>query len=530
MSTHFSIDFSRINASRMLSLTYHRLFDTMPWQTLDLSVLQEVTIDADLKKRAEQKFDTLKIAHTDSFDIIDVLALVIIDNDEWQNKTTVKVVTHNWWLSALERHNQQALYASLVLILQYHRSPKLYENFANTHALKALTAAMLASNSYQWQDNTLQLAVKAVLSNSPSNFAALALRDQMTTNQLLHEHKLPVSTDFEHQAIEEWLTLYLKLTEKQLLDHSDTINHYLKRKSDIHFAISRAELIFSNRYFKTDLSTLEKQTHKFSDIHTWLKEWNKNPEFKRLLDKKYQQILRCWLGAGNYYQLEKAVRYIAQVNEENIDENRSVSINRYIFWTNYQQHIVDYWLLIPANQQDKYYPIFTTANIKLVSSKNGLRQVNSLTTENVSSVPTVLLKFDDYYFIQPLVSSGGKADLIMTNSVLLLDTALQSDEIDSDVFDNIEPCLIHDHMFLWQRDMAMCLKENFKIMMGNLNKFVYTPTFGDSFIHPKKSIDHKARLENIERWYRYSRYSNERYSNELDKYAISYHKRHARHG
>ena len=519
MSVNFTVDFSHINADTMKSLIHQPLFDTTPWQALDLSVLQAVNLDADLKKRAEKKFDTLKIAHTDSFDVIDVLALVIVDNDEWQNKTTAKTVVHNWWLSVLKSHNQQALYASLVLVLQYHRDPELYGKFANIDALKALTAILLTNDSYQWQDDTLKLSVKALLSKQPNRLATVALENHITVHQLLSKHKLPVSTDFESKANAEWLTLYLKLTEKQLSSYSRAINHYLKRRSDIRFAVSRAESIFSNRYFKTDLSTLEKQTHKFTDIHTWLKEWSKNPEFKQLLGKEYQQILRCWLGAGNYYQLEKAVRYIAQIS----DEKANRTINRYIFWTNYQQHIVDYWLLIPTNQQNKYYPIFATANIKLVCNKSSRNYTNSMTTSNVSAVPTVLLKFDDYYLIQPLVE--GNADLVMTSSVALLDKALQSDEIESCVFDNIEPCVIHDHRHLWQRDMALCLKENFNIMMGDPSRFIYTPAISDSFTHPRKSIDHKARLENIESWYRYSSHKIE-----LDKYAISYQKRRERHG
>lgn len=525
MSVNFIADFSHINADTMKLLIHQSLFDNMPWQTLDLSVLQEVDIDADLKKRAEQKFDTLKINQTSAFSVIDVLALVIIENEEWKNKVIAKTVTNNWWLSALEMEDQQALYASLVLVLQYQRNPELYEKFANIYALKALIGMLLADDSYKWQDNMLKLSVKALLSQQPSHFATVALENHITVHQLLSKHKLPVSTDFESKANEEWLALYLKLTEKQLSSYSRAINPYLKRRSDIHSAVSRAESIFSNRYFKTDLSTLEKQTHKFTDIHIWLKEWNKNPAFKQLLGKEYQQILRCWLGAGNYYQLEKAVRYIAQVNDEDIESNRSISINRYIFWTNYQQHIIDYWLLIPSNQQAKYQPIFATANIKLVSKESTLNYSSSMIAENVASVPTVLLKFDDYYFIQPLVNTGGKADLVMTSSVALLDSALQPNEIESHVFNNIELNLIHDHMFLWQRDMAMCLKEIFKIIMGNPNRFVYTPTFGDSFINPSKNIDHKGRLENIERWYKYSRHKDE-----LDKYAISYQKRHVRHG
>lgn len=525
MSINFTVDFSRINADNMKLLIHQPLFDTMPWQALDLSVLQEVNLDVDLKKRAEKKFDTLKIAHTDSFDVIDVLALVIVDNDEWQNKTTAKTVARNWWLSVLKSHNQQALYASLVLVLQYHRDPKLYEKITNTHTLKALNSALLTVNSHDWSDDTLKLVVTAILADSPNHLASLALDKHLTTQQLLQQYKLPISDTFEHRMRAEWLTLYLKLPENKLQAYGNTINNYLNQKPDINFAVNRAELIFSNRYFKTDLSALEKQTHKFTDIHKWLKEWNKSSEFKQLLNKKYQQVLRCWLGAGNYYQLEKAVRYIAQVNEEKINENKSISINRYIFWTNYQQHIVDYWLLIPANQQSRYHPIFATANIKLIHNKVTINHPKSTITENIFAVPTVLLKFDEYYFIQPLVHSAGKADLVMTNSVALLDKVLQYDEIENGVFDNIEPCLIHDHMFLWQRDMALCLKEDFNIMMGDPSRFIYTPNISDSFTHPRKSIDHKARLENIERWYRYSSHKNE-----LDKYAISYQKRQIRHG
>jgi hypothetical protein len=525
MSTHFAINFSHINANGMQLLTHQRLFDTMPWQTLDLGILQNVDIDTDLKKRAEQKFDTLKIAQTDVFDVIDVLALAIIKNDEWQDKTIAQTVANNWWLSALAVGAQQALHASLVLVLQYRRDPTLYQNFANTLALKALTNTLVTGNRHIWQDEKFEYLVMAILSNKPNNFASLALENHVTIKQLLDKYALPVSADFESDARKEWLTSYLKLTESQLGAYSKTINSYLNQKPDINFAVNRAELIFNNRYFKTDLSTLEKQTHKFTDIHKWLKEWSKTSEFMLLLGKEYRQILRCWLGAGNYYQLEKAVRYIAQVNDEDIDNNRSISVNRYIFWTNYQQHIVDYWLLIPNNQQNKYHHIFASANVKLVSNKVDFGYSNSMAAKNAASVPTVLLKFDNHYFIQPLVNRGGEADLLMTTSVVALDAALQSDEFDSSVFNHIEPCLVHDHMFLWQRDMALCLKENFNIIMSNPNRFVYTPTFGDSFINPSKTIDHRGRLENIERWYKYSRYNTD-----LEKWAISYQKRHARHG
>jgi len=227
MSVNFIADFSHINADTMKSLIHQSLFDNMPWQTLDLSVLQEVDIDADLKKRAEQKFDTLKINQTSAFSVIDVLALVIIENEEWKNKAIAKTVTNNWWLSALEMEDQQALYASLVLVLQYQRNPELYEKFANIYALKALIGMLLADDSYKWQDNMLKLSVKALLSQQPSHFATVALENHITVHQLLSKHKLPVSTDFESKANEEWLALYLKLTEKQLSSYSRAINPYL---------------------------------------------------------------------------------------------------------------------------------------------------------------------------------------------------------------------------------------------------------------------------------------------------------------
>lgn len=516
MTPLFSIDLSHINADAMIPLLHKPIFSSSPWQMLDLSSLQGLDIQTNLRQLSEENFYELVLGKIKNFNIIDVLALTVIQNNDWYDSELAKTVAENWWLSVLDKNNRKALQASLMLVLQYHNDSKSYQGLPSSEALGYLKQAFSSQNETLWSDNILRLSVQSILENRPSRLATLALDNEMTVNQLIKNYSLPVKTEFRKNASNEWLTLYLTLTEQQLSRYSKAIQNFLCQKNNIQFAVTQAELIFNNRYFKKDLSALEKQTHKFIDIHGWLKDWNKNSEFQKLLDNQYKSILRCWLGAGNYYQLEKAVRYIAQINLENIQQNRSISINRYMFWTNYQRYIIDYWLLIPASQQSKYYPIFATTNIKLINNKNHLRYFDSIVTRNLASVPTVLLKFDNYYFFQPLVNrAGGKdsADLIMTDNVQLLGNLLKSDNIDIHQFDKVEPCLIHDHMYLWQPDMASSLLEQFNITMK------------ESFIRSNNKINHKERLNYIESWYNSSRFKEL-----LGRYATSYQKRHKRHG
>lgn len=510
--------FSHINANRLVSLKSKSLFDTKPWQLLDLSILDTIDLDIDLTTRAIRAFDELQEQPIANFDILDVLSLVIVDNKLWQQADIAMRVAENWWHSALNVYesSQQVFYISLLFVIQYLKQPEFYRYRGSSHALQVLSKMLTEKDAYLWEDLLLEKLVRAVIFEDAQQVAQLALNNNIYITQLMKRYRLPIGRRFEKQARAAWLPMYLKLKEKRLGQLTQAITEYLTEQEGVYFAVERAESIFGNPYFSTDVMQLEQQTHKFADIYKWLRDWSHDIEFMQLLDYSFHYILRCWLGAGYYYELERGVRYIDKCSRNEKNPNRS--LNRYIFWTNYQQHIVNYWLLIPLEQKDKYQHLFKEANVKVMVTGA------STHNEDLSSVPIILLKFDEYYFIQPLVKSSFEVDLIMTRDIDTMEKALRENEMSSDVFYRIKPCLIHDYMFLWQRDMALCLEE-FGIRMGNPYKFVCTPDLIYNFRSPK-NFDHKKRLEAIEKWYRNST----RKYDDVKNIAMSYQQRHERHG
>ena len=115
----FLCDFSGINANHLRSFRYQSLFDVEPWQSLDLSILEGFGVDFDLKIIAQEKFDLLKHSPI-QLTIIDTLALISVDNNEWQDTITASKVSTHWWESILNTDikNNKSLYALLSLILQ----------------------------------------------------------------------------------------------------------------------------------------------------------------------------------------------------------------------------------------------------------------------------------------------------------------------------------------------------------------------------------------------------------------------------
>lgn len=504
----FSCDFSAINTDNLRSFNYRSIFDIEPWQNLDLDVLDELGIDFDLKRIAQEKFDLLKQGPT-KLSIVDTLALISIDNSEWQNTVTANKVSNHWWESILDTDikTNKSLYAVLSLILQNYALDS--QNIYTASAIKSLTKTLVKNkNILQWHDNTLKQLVYATIQDHPSIIAQLAFAHQQTVSDFLNRYRLPIAKSLKNTAQDSWLTLYFKTPEDKLKNYSTAIQKFLLGSvaiNGIQHVKKRALMIFDNDYFSTDLKKLEQETHKFNDIHRWLKNLNRTPDFVTSLDNKHRQILRVWLGAGNYYELRKIVEYIAEINQETQSSKKSISLSRYEFWQGFQSYIVDYWLLVPQNQLADYTGI-NSQNIKPMTYSGKYNQ------------PVILLRFDEYYFIQPLVYRAHEVDLIMTNDVKILDRFLSENSFDGNILDTITPCLIHDHFYLWQPNMARTLKEYFTIVSSDPYHF--------SELNSEKS---KERLKNLNRWITQAKERNKEYG-DIGQYALSYKERHNRHG
>lgn len=488
----FKIDFTHINANHLKTFNYHSLFDTEPWHFLDLKVLKDIDLEMNLQSRARLSFEKLSQSPVSNLDIMDILALTTIKNPDWENKDLAEKVANHWWLSLINHlTRQKELLATLIFVLQFQNKLAFYQKFANIHALTALKHTLMKGEKHTWHNKTLEFISLSLVSNNPKNFAEFTLKHRHTIQQISTKYPLPIGDDFKHQARTYWLELYLRLSEKELETYSPIIQSWLNEKTTLEFAITRAKLIFDNPYFSKDLPVLENQTHKFGDIYQWLKTWSKNPDFLQQLDTYYLKILRCWLGAGNYYQLEKIVRKISAIHHES-EKGSVISINRYLFWTNYQNYIVDYYLLIPKQSIYNYEKLLGNENFRYLTARHlsGEEQL----------VPTILLKFNGYYFIQPLVNRGRLAELVMTKDINIIDGIINNQEIDIVTFKTLTPCLIHDFYFGWQGEMAHFLQNAFGILMSG-KKIKVADNFLIDYPSELTSSEKAQRKKNLYGWY-----------------------------
>lgn len=122
--------------------------------------------------------------------------------------------------------------------------------------------------------------------------------------------------------------------------------------------------------------------------------------------------------------------------------------------------------------------------------------IENLSSNEEFSEPIILLRFDKYYFIQPLVHLADMVSLLMTQDCHIIDEALKQETFNVNQLMFITLCLVHDHQYLWQRDAALTLKESFNIAPSNSKKFVFTPSMVDDLDCPKKPR-HEERLEHF---------------------------------
>lgn len=435
----FNIDFSHIHTNDLKSFHYQSMFDTKPWSDLDLSVLDGMDLNIDLAHRVECLFDKLAVNPNEDINILDVLSITTIDTPKWQDSNANKVAK-NWWLSLLNNnHQKQEIFACFNMCL-YHHYQKI-----NHLGIKQLIQSLL-SNEFLFKDEFLVFFIKSLFNNDLYSIGKhILINKKSTPSQVFKNYPLMIDDTIKQQVDNHWLNCYLNLSEKELVNHSQIIYQWLNYNTDVVHLVKRAKKIFDNEYFDKDLQNLEKQTHKFGDIYTWLKSCSSQMSFKEKLGHDYLPILRVWIGAGNYYQLEKNVRHISFIHGEHKSERgKNISLNRYFFWTNYQQYIMDYWLLLPKYYASDYDKIAKTENIKWILG--------------AGNVPIIILRIDKYYLIQPLVLRAPECDLVMTDDLVNMEKILNKPMIDIHEIKQIKPCLIHDFYFGWQQEMYRFLK------------------------------------------------------------------------
>ena len=493
----FQIDFSRINTDRLASFkAIPSLFSEHQLYPINLDIYGIKWHDLNWENIVEELCDKLADSNSShiSINTIEVLSVFLI---QIPKKYDLNTIASQFWLAA-RKASDDTLKAGLFLITHYHQFSETYSHYTNSQketydTIKNSLLDQAKSNSPKWHDTILQQTLRALLTDDAKILAQTALQKYWNVLQLLQSIKLPYQQKFAEEASFHWLNQYFNQPFHQLEQHNSAIRHWLNLYHTPQTAAQQARDIFNHSFFKnTSLKALENKIEPFTEIFIWLQKHSKSPDFLSALGQEYRAILRVWLGSGNYYQLENVVK--------RLDDEKHRIMNRYIFWRNYQNHFVDNWLLISQQQFQKYTP----------QLQNELRSLINVKFMSGDAKPIVLLRTEQFYFIQSL-EVDASVDLLVTEDLNYLDNLLKQNLINHCSLEDITPCLIHDHQYLWQNDMAICLKD-LGINMSDPQHFHITAHRTQPFRNHLSQQETLERQERLSKWWRYTQ---NKYSLEL---------------
>ena len=134
--------------------------------------------------------------------------------------------------------------------------------------------------------------------------------------------------------------------------------------------------------------------------------------------------------------------------------------------------------------------------------QNELRSMINVKFMSGNDKPIVLLRTEQFYFIQSL-EVDTSVDLLVTEDLNYLDNLVKQNLINHYSLEDITPCLIHDHQYLWQNDMAICLKD-LGINMSDPQHFHITAHRTQPFRNHLPQQELLERQERLGKWWRYA--------------------------
>lgn len=430
----FTVDLSHINANSYKVIHLQRLFDSEPWSSLDLNILKGLDFDKTLQQHANEAFVLLCQGVSD----INLLQMLALLNDTHNDYATFgDLVAKNLWKSILsDTVSFNALIKILIKPLSFGLiAPKLKTQARHTH----------------WPDEHLQKFVLCIFDKNAEQYAKWCIDCYQPPQFWAQKYELDLPSEFAKKAQIHWFNHYFNLPNREFEHYEPSIKSLIPNHS------TKAQEAFALMLIDYPaLITRAKQDDTLwshlTALYQFLKKQSQAIDFLQKLTTIQRQRLKEWVGAGNYNALEKLVNIIAKEKGEFDNKKGSISVNRYIFWKNYQHHLLDYCLLLPQSYASyaKQYP---DVNTKI------LQNYHSEYNE-----PCVLLRFENHYFIQMLIKKADQTNLLMTSEVERIDKALQSVYFDADILDDIEICLEHDHVYLWQYALYTTLKDQYDIL------------------------------------------------------------------
>lgn len=431
-------------------------------------------------------YDRLKQAPI-KLSLIDILVLMGWRSDLWLSDDGQAAMQH-WWQSALadtERPVLRLIMMLRVVLADGERWP------GPKPVIQAMSDEMQALiKRGQWPHPTQAELLLILARQEAAQLAALAIKQSQSVRALLQEVSLPTSIPVVMEAEEQWLVLWLKQNKSKRSNMAVQLRQLLRTDLTLQRQQRLAKQILACPHLPQQPKDLKAKVADYPEIVTWLSACARQIEFKQALAIQEMQLLRCWIGTGNYEALRGLLLQVAadHTDQDNIKKTE----NRYIFWRNYQDFFEETWLLLPS---EIYH---TSIDIPKLTSVRELSH---------SVDPIAVLKIGSYYIFQMFIAKGksGQSDLMMTQDLSRVEELLQKPQISYDEIKQLNLCLIHDHYLFWQADLAQTLDQSFSIK-SHSGRIDITPFMHRSYAKEVEREEFQVeRRKTIKMWLRGAR-------------------------
>ena len=375
--------------------------------------------------------------------LIQVFALMGWDGNQWKSAQGRQAMKH-WWLSALEKDREGEPLLRLVMVLRTVLAD--LERYPAPKDVVTVMRDVLEEliRTDEWGEQTDVDILQTLISGDAKTLAKIAMREYKNVLQRVQEANFPKKLPIIQDANIEWLSLWIQSSAKQRQALGQQLNALLNRSLPLELQCKLASSILNHNTFSVKNELLEQKVKDYPELVAWLSACARNTEFKLKLTSEERQRLGCWTGFGNYELLRQILMQIAQ-NREDVGD-LSKTANRYIFWKNYQVLFQEAWLLLPHDlfiQQKTHL-----ANIKEIQG---------------TEYPIVVLKIQNYFVFQYFLGTAANNDLLMTDDVRQVEQILNQRLVLEHQLQQLNLVLIHDHLFMWQSDLAYTLDQHFSL-------------------------------------------------------------------
>lgn len=421
-------------------------------------------------------------------DLIQVFSLMGWENHQWTSQNG-KIAMRNWWLSALDKAQQGELIFRHIMVLRTiladtERYP------APKDVIKTMRIGLdnlIASG--EWKDDKYVDVLQALVSQNAKKLAEIAFKQNKSVLQLIKEAGFPRKLPIIEEAELLWLKLWLNTDITQRQKTSAALNQLLHTQSSLDQQQKFAVFILNEAIFVKPFAQLKQIVANYPEIVHWFSICDRDNDFRKSLELEEIQRLNCWVGSGNYQSLRALLIDITRY--ESLESSAiELTENRYIFWNNYQHLFRESWLFVSQYTYDRHPDIKRLKNVKIISG---------------FSKPIILIRIGQYYLLQMFIVRGTEVDFIMINDTEKVEQLLYQSIISYTAITQLSICLLHDHLYKWQADLAYTLDRNFSIQPSG-SIIDITQTLSRNYLQETSNFSFKSeRNEPVKSWLRNAR-------------------------